>query len=139
MNDQMKSRVLLASLLLVLALPFAGCSVEEDGIINVGVDDWFSCAADSIGLYEPTEVKGFLDGVAGGEGRTVVVGIAGPGPKICKSEFGEANNARRLQEFIALYKENGVFGDICAGDIWTTLERALEVMKVSCDSFPPVV
>ncbi|MCP4679996.1 MAG: hypothetical protein GY854_31795 [Deltaproteobacteria bacterium] len=29
--------------------------------------------------------------------------------------------------------------DICAGDLWTSLKDALDVMKVTCDELPPVV
>ena len=90
----------------------------------------------STDLYDLLEGAAFLDDLTGGLGRYVVVGIAGPGPDNCTSAFGEAVYAERLKEFVELFGEFGVFGNICDGDLSTSLSAALEVIEVTCDEFP---
>ncbi|HET6585515.1 MAG TPA: hypothetical protein VFG69_18780, partial [Nannocystaceae bacterium] len=84
----------------------------------------------------PTQTKAALDEFAAGEDRYVVVTIAGPGPGQCESAFGEADEAVTLRAFTELVP-NGLFGDICAGDLTTALSDALELIQTSCDVLPP--
>jgi hypothetical protein len=82
----------------------------------------------------PAQTKAKLDVFAGGEERYVAVTIAGP--MACESQFGEANDAVILQQFTDLVP-NGMFGDICQGDLSQPLADALDLIQVSCDNLPP--
>lgn len=116
------------------------CSIDQGGLMVTSALGESDCSeTKSKGLYTVDYIKGVVDEVTGGEGRYVVIGIAGPGPSSCTSDFGNAANAKRLRAFIDACGQYGVFGDICAGDLWTSLEKGLEVMQVSCDAFPPVL
>lgn len=84
----------------------------------------------------PAQTKAALDQFAAGEDRYVVVTIAGPGPGTCESAFGEAAEATTLRAFTELVP-NGLFGDICQGDLTIALADALELIQSSCDVLPP--
>jgi len=115
------------------------CSIENGGTMQLSLAGGADCSEEkSEGLYITEETKAFLDEVAGGEGRYVVVGIAGPGPQSCSSAFGDAIHAKRVKDLIDMCGDYGVFGDICSGDLSTALQEALEVMQVTCDELPPV-
>jgi len=90
---------------------------------------------DSASPATPAIAKAALDELAGGEDRYVVVAIAGPDE--CTSEFGEAIEAVKVKEFIDLVP-NGFFGDICEGDLWPSLQEALELMTVACEELPDI-
>jgi hypothetical protein len=82
----------------------------------------------------PAQTKAKLDAFATGEERYVVVNIAGP--MACQSQFGEAIEASVLKQFTALVP-NGLFGDICQGDLAQPLADALDLIQSSCDALPP--
>ncbi len=82
------------------------------------------------------QTKLALDEFARGEDRYVLVTIAGPPDRICKSEFGSAAPAPILHEFTNAVPY-GVLGDICSGDLADSLAQALEVIVEACDSLPP--
>jgi hypothetical protein len=82
----------------------------------------------------PAQTKAKLDAFAGGEERYVAVSIAGP--MACESQFGEANEATVLKAFTDLVP-NGMFGDICQGDLAQPLADALDLIQTSCDNLPP--
>ncbi len=82
----------------------------------------------------PAQTKAVLDGFAGGEERYVAVTIAGP--MACESQFGQADHAVVLEAFTDLVP-NGLFGNICEGDLAAPLADALELIQTSCDSLPP--
>lgn len=84
----------------------------------------------------PAQTKSVLDTFAAGEDRYVVVTVAGPGPGQCESAFGEAIEAATLRDFTEMVP-NGLFGDICQGDLTTALSDALELIQLSCDVLPP--
>ncbi|MEM9457966.1 MAG: hypothetical protein AAGF11_27555 [Myxococcota bacterium] len=84
----------------------------------------------------PAATKAAIDAFAGGEERYVVVTIAGPPAGQCNSAFGSASAAPLLHEFTGLVP-NGLMGDICQGDLAASLEQALELIQLSCDSLPP--
>ncbi|MDD5308343.1 MAG: hypothetical protein PHU25_13565 [Deltaproteobacteria bacterium] len=115
------------------------CSIENGGIMAISMAGSSDCnEATSTGLYDVGAIKTWLDGVTGGAGRSVVVGIAGDTQGGCTSDFGEANYAKRLKKFVDLFADHGFFGDICAGDLWVPLEAALGVIESGCGSLPPV-
>lgn len=127
-------------LVVVLITDEDDCSIENGGTMGRGMLDTKDCTdAQSKGLYDPNEMKTMLDEVTGGPGRYVVLAIGGPGPSSCNSEFGSAVNANRVRQFVEACGDYGVFGNICEGDLWTSLEEALNVMELTCDQLPPVV
>jgi hypothetical protein len=128
-----------ALLVVVIITDEDECSVEEGGTMVTTIEGGTDCDQDaSTELYDLTAGVDFLDVLTGGAGRYVVVGIAGPGPGSCSSSFGEAVYAARLKAFVEMFGEYGVFGNICDGDLSTSLSAALEVIEVSCDEFPPI-
>ena len=78
----------------------------------------------------------FLDTVKGDRGRWATAVIAGPNN--CSSDFGDAINARRLQQFVTDTGTNAVFSSICQGDLSGALSDALETFDAACEAFPPV-
>jgi hypothetical protein len=72
-------------------------------------------------------------------GRWAMAVIAGPGPGTCSSAFGDAIEARRLQDFVGQVGDNAIFSSICDGDLATPLMRALETFDAACQSFPPLI
>jgi hypothetical protein len=88
---------------------------------------------DDRSLLQPPDVVGFLDELTGGPGKYVVIGIAGP--TMCSSAFGQAEQAFKLLQLVELVGTNAVFGDICAGDLWISLESGLDVMESACDEY----
>ncbi|MCP4606938.1 MAG: VWA domain-containing protein [Proteobacteria bacterium] len=114
------------------------CSVEEGGAIFVPFAASDQCDEQrSEKVYTPEGMKEFLDNLTGGPGRYVVIGIGGPNQ--CQSAFGDAIPAKRVKQLVELCGENGVFGNICEGDLWLNLEEALKVIKTACDDLGPVV
>ncbi len=109
------------------------CSVVQNGVV-VGDSANSTCVEQgSPGMYLVEDTKDFLDELTGGAGRYVVVAIAGKSS--CNSPFGSASNSPRLQLLVDSCAEYGVMGDICSGDLWESLEDALEVMQETCDDF----
>ncbi|MDD5309999.1 MAG: hypothetical protein PHU25_21995 [Deltaproteobacteria bacterium] len=126
-------------LVIVIITDEDDCSIENGGTMSVGLQGSSDCdGAASKGLYDPAGTAGFIDDLAGGEGRYVVVGIGGAKQGGCTSAFGEAIHAKRLKEFVDLFGEHGVFGDVCSGDLWESLKAALDITTLTCDEFPPV-
>ncbi len=81
----------------------------------------------------------YLDTIKGDRGRWAAAVIAGPGPGACHSDdFGDAINARRLQQFVTDTGENAVFSSICQGDLSGALSDALDTFSAACEAFPPV-
>ncbi|MCP4675016.1 MAG: hypothetical protein GY854_05825 [Deltaproteobacteria bacterium] len=114
------------------------CSIDKGGTMILSLAGGADCNENtSTGLYSAEEMKDFLDVLTGGTGRYVVVGIAGP--NACSSPFGDALNAKRVQKLVSLCADYGFFGNICAGDLWVSLQDALEVMKTACDDMGPVI
>ena len=71
-----------------------------------------------------------------GHTREKVYEIIPHGPDLIVEAAGPIE-AVKLKEFVDLMP-NGFFGDICAGDLSTSLEEALELMLVSCEDLPPI-
>jgi hypothetical protein len=79
-----------------------------------------------------------FDTIKGDRGRWAAAVIAGPGPASCHSDFGDALNARRLQQFVTATGTNAVFSSICEGDLSGALSDAIETFSAACEAFPPV-
>jgi hypothetical protein len=53
-------------------------------------------------------------------------------------EFGYASKSTRLQQFIQTVGKNGVFSDICQGDLTQGLADALKTFTEACKAFPGI-
>lgn len=88
-------------------------------------------------LKDVAEYATDLDRVkAGLRGRWATAVIAGD--KQCDSALGKVGEAKRLKQFVAKAK-NGIFQDICQGDLASSLSNALELFTKACKAFPGVV
>ena len=76
----------------------------------------------------------------GGEkDRVVAVAISGPKSNNCgDGDDPLAVKAPRIHQFLELNEPNSYWGNICEEDYTTPLTEALEVIKASCKTFPPV-
>jgi hypothetical protein len=124
-------------LVVVIVTDEDDCSIQEGGTMALSYTDASDCdEATSFGLYEPESMKLFLDELTGGPERYVVVGIAGGAGGCAESSLGGAIDAVRLRELVELCSPYGVFGDICSGELWTSLDGALDMIELACDEFP---
>jgi hypothetical protein len=89
-------------------------------------------------LLGPDRLIAVLDQVKGDRGRWAAAVIAGPGPGRCSSAFGEADEARRLKEFVDRTGANAVVSSICNGDLSGAIHEALATFDRACSTFPPV-
>lgn len=106
---------------------------EEDGSRH---DDGFTINLDGTSSdpgYTPVaEYVATLDSSVGvGKWATAVIA----GPTNCKSAFGDAAEAKRLKEFVALAGPNGSFSSICSGDLTTAIQNALGTFDGACKKF----
>ena len=112
------------------------CSRTDDDFV---IEDGDSCHPE---WPENVSIDHFIDvfdTVKGERGRWAAAVIAGPGPGSCSSnQFGDAINARRLQQFVSDAGENAVFSSICQGDLSGALSDALDTFSAACEAFPPV-
>lgn len=119
-----------ALLALVILTDENDCSYEQS--VSLGLLD-FLCESD----MEPVQTYvDTLDTVKEERGRWATAVIAGP--TNCSSEFGDAAEATRLQEFVDITGDNAVFSSICEGDLTIGLEAALDTFEQACNSFPPI-
>jgi len=115
------------------------CSIQNGGVMTISMAGGADCNEEtSIGLYKAATMIQFLDDLTGGgDGRYVVVGIAGMPPNGCSAtNLGSAIGAVRVKELIDLAGEWGVFGDICDGDLAGSLAMAMDKIQLACDEFP---
>jgi hypothetical protein len=137
-NDGFYRREQQSLLVIVIITDEDDCSIEQGGVMGwPGTFDRTCKEATSTGLYTAEGTKGFLDTVAQGELRYMVVGIGPESEQTCGLKDG-TKRAARIIELVEL-SHYGVFGDICQGDLAEHLETALEEIKLSCDELPPVV
>jgi hypothetical protein len=119
-----------ALLALVILTDEDDCSYEESVTLGIGE----SLCDDQM---EPVvSYVDFLNNLTGGPGRWAVAVIAGATD--CESEFGGAEEAVRLKEFVALAGDNAVLSSICEADLSVALEDALNTFDTACDNFPPI-
>ena len=125
-----------ALLAIVILTDEDDCSRRDDNFV---IGSFFSdiCSTepgfDDVGRHIDT-----LDTVAGGRERWAVAVIAGPGPGICVSEFGDAFEGRRLRQFVGGVGDNAVFSSICQGDLASALDDALDTFGEACQALPPI-
>lgn len=103
------------------------CSYEASVSLGLGQ---FLC--DSM-MEPPANYVQFLDTYTGHRSRWAAAAIAGPGPGSCSSTFGDAEEAKRLKQFIVGTGANGVVSSICDGDLSIGLMQALSVFQSACD------
>lgn len=77
-----------------------------------------------------------FDGLKGDRAKWASAIIAGPGPGVCTSAFGNAAEAVRYKNFISAVGKNGIFSSICSGDLTKGLSDALAVFDAACKNFP---
>lgn len=121
-----------ALLAIVILTDEDDCSREDNDFTLSGTDT--GCTGSSVrpvGLFTQA-----FDAAAKGPGRWATAVIAGASK--CKSSFGEAEEATRLKELVALAGKNGVFSSICDGDLTKGLQAALSTFDAACKSFPGV-
>jgi len=119
--------------------------LREDALLAVVIltdeDDGSSEATMGGGFPFPgseTPVADFVtafDMAKGDRARWATAVIAGDQQPSCMSQFGSANHAARLLEFVKQTGKNAVFSSICNGDLSMSLEDALETFSVACDNF----
>jgi hypothetical protein len=107
------------------------CSREDDNF-TIQSDECSTMA----NVKPVADYAKMLDVAAKGPGRWASAVIAGE--KACKSSFGDAAEAKRLKDFVALAGKNGSFSSICDGDLSKGLSKALETFDAACKSFPGV-
>lgn len=78
------------------------------------------------------------DGVAMGRSRWAAAVIAGDQDPTCSSDFGEAQYAERLLQFVDMTGDQATFGSICSGDLSGELDTALGTFTAACQSFVPL-
>jgi len=108
------------------------CSREDNNFTTNGAD---MCSGPAMKM--PADYKASFDSIAKGPGRWAAAVIAGQ--TSCTSSFGDAVEAKRLKEFVALAGKNGTFSSICDGDLTGALERALDTFDGACKALPPAV
>jgi len=89
-------------------------------------------------LQDLEQTMGFLDDLKVEPGRWALAVIAGPGPDVCQSTFGDAIPAHRLLELVDMKSPRASFSSLCEGDLTGALADALETFDAACRSFPPV-
>jgi len=81
----------------------------------------------------------FVQLKGGEKDRFVAVAITGPKDTSCgDGEDPLAVKAPRIHQFLELNSPNSYWGNICEEDFTAPLKEALEVIKASCETFPPV-
>jgi len=121
-----------ALLAIVMLTDENDCSYEQE--VTLG----FAQSLCDAEMEPVSNYVGFLDTYTGDRGRWATAVIAGPGPSDCSSEFGGADYAQRLDEFVQMTGTNAVFSSICEGDLTVGLADALELFSAACDEFPPI-
>lgn len=84
-----------------------------------------------------------LDAVGGELDRVVILGIAGDQgvfemPKTtCYGEYGTATPGRQISTIVFSFREQGLMQDICAGDLATVFDAALDDLVTTCNEYQP--
>ena len=119
-----------ALLALVILTDEDDCSYEES--VALGFNEGMC-----YDKMEPvTSYVDFLDDLTGARGRWAVAVIAGEAD--CESDFGGAEEAVRLKEFVNLAGDNAVLSSICEADLSVALEEALNTFDTACENFPEI-
>ncbi|MEM9070519.1 MAG: hypothetical protein AAGE52_18585 [Myxococcota bacterium] len=95
------------------------CSLDGDEFTDTG-----STICTSTSLVDVADTISALDAVKGRD-RWATFSIAGPGPGVCTSSFGDAQDAIRIKDFNALARSNTDLESICVGDLRASLIEAI--------------
>jgi hypothetical protein len=120
-----------ALLAIVILTDEDDCSREDNNFILGSTSSCEGPQIRPVGIFTQD-----FDAAAKGPGRWATAVIAGQSD--CKSSFGDAAEAKRLKELVALAGKNGVFSSICDGDLTSGLDAALATFDAACRSFPGV-
>lgn len=120
-----------ALLAIVILTDEDDCSREDNNFIVGSTSTCEGPQIRPVGIFTQD-----FDAAAKGAGRWATAVIAGQTD--CKSGFGDAAEAKRLKELVALAGKNGVFSSICDGDLTKGLDAALATFDAACRSFPGV-
>lgn len=105
---------------------------EEDCSYEQSVTLGFSQSLCDAQMEPVGNYVAFLDQYTGNRSRWATAVIAGPGPGACSSDFGSADEATRLKDFVTLTGPNAQFSSICDGDLSLGLTQALELFESAC-------
>jgi hypothetical protein len=93
--------------------------------------------ANSAGLEPVANYVAKFDTLKGGHGRWATASIAiPPGAGSCAGD-GSSENVR-LKSFTDMAGTNGVFTNICAGNMAQSLMQAFDTFGLACENIPPV-
>ncbi len=119
-----------ALLAIVILTDEDDCSYEQSVTLGLG-QTLCTDQMEAVDTY-----KNFLDQYTGGAGRWAVAVIAGVTD--CSSDFGGAQEAKRLKQFASMAGTNGVVSSICEADLSIGLQDALDTFDSACQGFPPI-
>jgi hypothetical protein len=108
------------------------CSRRTNNFMSSGD----GCATNGDVVAPPMEFVTAFDTIKGDRGRWATAIIAAQ--TNCSSAFGDAAEGIRLKQFQQQAGTNAVFGDICAGNLQSSLQQALDTFQAACDNFPPI-
>jgi len=131
-----------ALLALVVLTDEDDCSVHGDTYTIPGSTmqaPAIACEPRARELAPVSDYSATFDTLKGDPGRWAIASIAGPGPGVCMSSFGNALEATRLRELSEAKAPNGVFASVCDGDLSVALRQALDTFERACSSFPPLI
>jgi hypothetical protein len=116
-----------ALLAVVMLTDEEDCSHEQSVSVGFGEDLCSGGSSEGVASYIQ-----FLDGFTGNHTRWATAVIAGMGPGSCSSNFGEAQEATRLRDFVQQVGPNATMSSICDGDLSTGLAQALALFESAC-------
>lgn len=119
-----------ALLALVILTDEDDCSYEQSVTLGMG-ESLCDDQMETVSTYID-----FLDTLTGARGRWAVAVIAGETD--CTSDFGGAEEAVRLKEFVTQAGANAVLSSICEADLSVGLQAALDTFDTACENFPPI-
>jgi hypothetical protein len=118
-----------APLVIVVITDEDDCSREDNDFTTDGSGS--ECTTDPM-VQPPDRYRDYLDTLKGDRDRWAMAIVAGPGPGVCKSDFGTAAEATRLLTLDADPSNHVVFESICNGNMGTALIRVLDVVDEAC-------
>ncbi len=105
---------------------------EEDCSYEQSVTLPFGSSLCDTGMEPVANYVTFLDQYTGNRTRWAAAAIAGKGPGSCSSSFGNAEEAKRLEDFVQMTGANATMSSICDGDLSIGLADALAVFQSAC-------
>ncbi len=106
---------------------------RDDAVLAIVIltDEEDQSAGSNFDNVKIADVAAFLEGVAPKRWATHV--IAGPAGG-CTSPNGEAEEAKRLQDFVSIAGKNGSFSSICEADLASGLSQAFKTFDYACQN-----